>query len=148
MTRRIGVLVPVVLLLALILPSPLVAHATWPQAPPNDPEFAPCENAATFVTDCYVTGGANHDQFDVFGALSDSQYPCPNGLPHPDGGLPCWAASAFDPNHMAGANFTGAWTNASGPNIGRNDVLVAYIEGGVNYSADNVKDSLDNQWLN
>jgi len=146
-TRRVGIVATVVLVLGFLVPAPLVAHATWPQTPPNDPEFAPCENAATFNSNCYLTGGASYDQFDMFGALSDSQYPCPNG-PHPDSGLPCWATSAFDPNHMAGANFTGAWTNASGSNVGRDDVLVAYIEGGVNYSADNVKDSLDNQWLN
>jgi len=153
--KRVGVVISVAVFLALAVAPPLAAQAQWPetfspQRPPNDGDFAPCEYASTYsdpgmAFNCYSTGGNNYDQFDMYGALSDAQYPCPGGLPHPDGGLPCWSTSAFDPNHMAGVNFTGAWANG---NIGRDDVIVAYIEGGTNYSSDGVKDSLDNQWLN
>ena len=94
-----------ILLVGLVMP-PVAAYAAWPQTPPNDPGFAPCENAATFTPNCYSDPGA--DQWDMFGPLSDSQYPCPAPiLQHPDGGLPCWAVAAFDPDHMSGVNFTG-----------------------------------------
>src|SRR6266436_758287 len=73
------------ILLARLLTPPVAAHAAWPQTPPNDPQFAPCENAATFTPNCYSDPGA--DQWDMFGPLSDAQYPCPAPiLPHPDGG--------------------------------------------------------------
>src|SRR5213080_1922076 len=132
-----------ILLAGLRVPA-VAAHAAWPQTPPNDTQFAPCENAATFTSDCYSDPGA--DQWDMFGVLSDTQYPCPPPiLQHPDGGLPCWATAAFDPDHMSGVNFTGAWAQG---NVGRDDILIAYMEGGVNYSSNSIKDALDNEWLN
>ncbi len=132
-----------ILLVGLVMP-PVAAHAAWPQTPPNDPGFAPCENAATFTPNCYSDPGA--DQWDMFGPLSDAQYPCPFPVvTHPDGGLPCWAVAAFDPDHMSGVDFTGAWAQG---NVGRDDILIAYMEGGVNYSSDAIKDALDNEWLN
>src|SRR5256885_2875019 len=63
-----------ILLVGLVMP-PVAAYAAWPQTPPNDPGFAPCENAATFTPNCYSDPGA--DQWDMFGPLSDAQYPCP-----------------------------------------------------------------------
>src|SRR5438874_1725472 len=132
-----------ILLAGLFMP-PVAAYAAWPETPPNDPQFAPCENAATFTSACYSDAGA--DQWDMFGPLSDTQYPCPFPIVHhPDGGLPCWAAAAFDPDHMSGVDFTGAWAQG---NVGRDDILIAYMEGGVNYSSDSIKDALDNEWLN
>src|SRR5947199_8905485 len=91
------------------LPVPAVAaHAAWPQTPPNDPQFAPCENAANFTSDCYSDPGA--DQCDMFAVLSATHYPCPPPiLQHPNGGLPCSATAAFDPDHMHGGHLTGAW---------------------------------------
>ena len=80
MTRRIGVVLVFVLVATSALAAPLVAQAAWPQTPPNDPDFAPCENAITFNSNCYLTGGASYDQFDMFGALNDSQYPCPSRI--------------------------------------------------------------------
>ncbi len=65
--------------------------------------------------------------------------------PHPDVGLPCWARRATDPQHAAGVDMTGAWAQG---NVGRGDVLIAYIEGGVNYRNDGIKDALDNIYLN
>src|SRR5438876_717618 len=137
--ERAGSVALAVVLAGLLMP-PVAAHAAWPETPPNDPAFAPCENAATFTPNCYSDPGA--DQWDMFGVLSDAQYPCPSPiLSHPDGGLPCWAVAAFDPDHMSGVNFTGAWAQG---NVGRDDILIAYMEGGVNYSSNAIKDALDN----
>src|SRR3954453_10141953 len=52
---------------------------------------------------------------------------------------------ARDPDNAMGINFTGAWKQG---NVGRPDVLIAYIEGGVNYDSDNIKDGLDHVFLN
>src|SRR4051812_7032585 len=63
----------------------------------------------------------------------------------PAEGLPSWAPLARDPDNASGVNFTGAWRQG---NLGRPDVVVAYIEGGVNYSSDGIKDALNNIFLN
>src|SRR4051795_3569343 len=52
---------------------------------------------------------------------------------------------ARDPDNSMGIDFTGAWRQG---NVGRPDILVAYIEGGVNYDSDNIKDALDNIFIN
>jgi hypothetical protein len=52
---------------------------------------------------------------------------------------------ARDPGNSMGINFTGAWRQG---NLGRPDILIAYIEGGVNYDSNNIKDALDNIYLN
>src|SRR5947209_4421090 len=72
---------------------------------------------------------------------------CPNQweFTGPAEGLPTWAPLAKDPDNASGVNFTGAWRQG---NIGRPDVVVAYIEGGVNYDNDGIKDALDNIYLN
>src|SRR3954451_13086583 len=63
----------------------------------------------------------------------------------PQEGLPSFAPLAKDPDNSSGVNFTGAWRQG---NVGRPDVVVAYIEGGVNYSSDGIKDALNNIFLN
>src|SRR5437588_374511 len=109
------------------------------QSFPNDPEFAPCESQTTPQD---VTSGCNNnEQWNLFGALSTT---C-GGQPRPDFGLPCWSPAARDPQHAAGVDMTGAWDQG---NVGRPDVLVAYIEGGVNYNSDGIKDALDDVYLN
>jgi hypothetical protein len=110
---------------------------------PNDPDFAPCESQDP------VTGCTDNEQWNLYGRLTGNTCLAPGGTvanrPHPDGGLPCWARNARDPEHASGVNMTGAWQQG---NFGRPDVLIAYIEGGVNYSNDGVKDALDNIYLN
>ncbi len=110
---------------------------------PNDPGFAGCERQDP------VTGCKDNEQWDLFGPLPGNVCPAPGnlaaGLPHPDGGLPCWAPQATDPQHASGVNMTGAWAQG---NLGRPDVLIAYIEGGVNYDSDTIKDGLDSVFLN
>lgn len=114
-----------------------------PLAAPNDPSFAGCESQDP------VTGCTDNEQWDLFGPLAGNTCLAPGGSlrnqPHPDGGLPCWARDASDPQHAAGVDMTGAWAQG---NVGRDDVLIAYIEGGVNYRDDGIKDSLDNIFLN
>jgi len=65
--------------------------------------------------------------------------------PRPGGGLPCWAPQAVDPEGASGINVTGAWAQ---DNVGRDDILLAYIEGGVNYSSNSIRDVLNNIFLN
>src|SRR3954447_11114119 len=123
------------LVLALAAGALPAAHATDPTQP-NDPDFNSCESQDP------ITGCKNDEQWNLFGQLTT---PCPNGQPRPDDGLPCWAPLARDPQHAAGVNTVGAWAQG---NLGRPDVLVAYIEGGVNYDSDNIKDGLDHIYLN
>ena len=110
---------------------------------PNDPGFAPCESQDP------VTGCGDNEQWQLFGPLKGNTCLAAGGTvadqPHPDGGLPCWATGAHDPDHAAGVDITGAWEQG---NFGRGDVRIAHIEGGVNYSSDGVKDALDNIYLN
>ena len=110
---------------------------------PNDPDFAPCESQDP------VTGCTDDEQWNLYGPLTGNTCLAPGGTvpnqPHPDGGLPCWARKAHDPEHSSGVNITGAWAQG---NFGRPDVVIAYIEGGVNYSNDGIKDALNNIYLN
>lgn len=110
---------------------------------PNDPDLLRCESQDP-NTNC----GGDED-WGLYGRLTGDTCRAPGSAvadrPHPDGGLPCWAVNAKDPQHAAGINATGAWAQG---NWGRDDILVGYIEGGVNYRADGVKDALDNIYLN
>jgi hypothetical protein len=137
-------LVAALLLLALCAAAGVAAAQPPPELnPPNDPDFASCEGQDP------VTGCKDNEQWDLFGPLPGNDCPAPvtgtRVLPHPDGGLPCWSPLATDPQHAAGIDMTGAWDQG---NAGRDDVLIAYIEGGVNYSSDGIKDGLDHVFLN
>jgi len=105
------------------------ANPNWP----NDPSFQ------------------NDGQWELWGQMPGN---CTGAVPHPDGsgttarpggGLPCNAPTAVDPEGAAGINITGAWAQ---DNVGRDDILLAYIEGGVNYSSNSTKDALNNIFLN
>ncbi len=120
------------------------ACANLMRGAPQDPYYAQCEHQPT------VTGCTDNEEWDFYGPLKGNTCPGPTTaqpavLPHPDGGLPCWAVNATDPQHASGLNEPGAWSRG---NIGRPQVLIAYMEGGVNYDSDSVKDSLDNIYLN
>ncbi len=128
------------------------AHPAWqlPSGPklqpadyPDDPLFAGCESQDP------VSGCTDNEAWQFYGPLVGDTCLAPGGStadqPHPDGGLPCWARNATDPEHAAGVNITGAWAQG---NEGSPKIVVAYIEGGVNYSNNGVKDALDNIYLN
>ena len=83
-------------------PATAAAAATVPAsiAFPNDPGFAGCERQDP------ITGCTDNEQWDLFGPLTGNDCPAPGNLalvnPHPDGGLPCWALKATDPQHASG----------------------------------------------
>lgn len=117
---------------------PILPKAEWP----NDPNFARCELQDP------VTGCQDSEQWNLYGPM-DGLCLAPGGAvfdqPRPDGGLPCWARFATDPESSSGINMTGAWAQG---NIGRDDILIAYVEGGVNYSSNGIKDGLNAIYLN
>ncbi|MGK2955253.1 MAG: hypothetical protein ACSLFI_06240 [Solirubrobacterales bacterium] len=122
-----------------VLPAgPILSQAEWP----NDPSFARCELQDP------VTGCTDSEQWNLYGPM-DGLCKAPGGVtfdqPRPDGGLPCWARNATDPESSSGVNMTGAWAQG---NVGRDEMLVAYIEGGVNYSSNGIKDGLNAVYLN
>ena len=110
---------------------------------PNDPGFAGCESQDP------VSGCRDNEQWNLYGRLSGDTCLAPGGTvpnqPHPDGGLPCWALHARDPQHAAGVNMTGAWAQG---NLGRNDVLRRLHRGRGELLNDGIKDALDNIYLN
>ena len=153
--RLLPLVVTPLLVLGALSPS---AHASDPHpfpVPVNDPGWARCESVpAGPQNGC--DDNEDVDQYGQLGTHADGQpADCPAGpfgqaLPEarvsrPDGGLPCFAPLATDPQHAAGVNLPGAWDQGV---AGRDDVLIAYIEGGVNYSSDGIKDGLDAVWLN
>ncbi|HMT04728.1 MAG TPA: hypothetical protein PKD76_04195 [Solirubrobacterales bacterium] len=122
-----------------VLPNgPVLNKADWP----NDPNFARCELQDP------LTGCQDSEQWNLYGPMDGLCLP-PGGAvfdqPRPGGGLPCWALNASDPENASGINMTGAWAQG---NVGRDDILIAYVEGGINYSSNSVKDGLNAIYLN
>ena len=119
-------------------PGPVLPQAEWP----NDPEFARCELQDP------VSGCTDNEQWNLYGPM-DGLCREPGGSeftePRPDGGLPCWARKATDPESSSGINMTGAWAQG---NYGRDEMLIAYIEGGVNYRSNSIKDGLNAIYIN
>ncbi|MEX1218840.1 MAG: hypothetical protein WEB05_00430 [Solirubrobacterales bacterium] len=119
-------------------PGPVLPQAEWP----NDPEFARCELQDP------VSGCTDNEQWNLYGPM-DGLCRAPGGseyvVPRPDGGLPCWARNATDPESSSGINMTGAWAQG---NFGRDEMLIAYIEGGVNYRSNSIKDGLNAIYIN
>jgi hypothetical protein len=117
---------------------PILPQAEWP----NDPGFAACELQDP------VSGCTHREQWNLYGPM-DGLCKAPGGVtfdqPRPDGGLPCWARNATDPEGSSGINMTGAWAQG---NLGRDEMLIAYIEGGVNYSQNSIKDGLNSIYIN
>src|SRR5438132_1261716 len=94
--------------------APVIAHAATCTAQgagayPNDPEFASAENNPS--------SGQTWDGEDWY------LYGC----------IPQSAPSSADPDAMSGMNVAGLWNRAANPQRGRDDVTVAYMEGGVNW---------------
>src|ERR1035437_2743335 len=104
-------LVPAVPLLG---SSALVAHAAacsgQPGGPyPNDPQYASAENGQAGAT-------WDGEAWYLYGCT-------PNGT----------APLATDPQGASGMSVSDLWNRASNPQRGRNDVVVAYMEGGINW---------------
>lgn len=117
---------------------PILQQADWP----NDPNFARCELQDP------VSGCGDSEQWNLYGPM-DGLCKAPGGStfdqPRPSGGLPCWARNATDPDGASGINMTGAWAQG---NLGRDEMIVAYMEGGVNYSSNGIKDGLNSIYIN
>lgn len=117
---------------------PVLPKAEWP----DDPNFARCELQDP------VTGCGDNEQWNLYGPM-DGLCKAPGGVtftePRPSGGLPCWALDATDPDGASGINMTGAWAQG---NMGRDEMLVAYMEGGVNYNSNGIKDGLNSIYIN
>ena len=116
---------------------PVLPISEWP----NDPNFANCDRQDPL-------SGCDGGQWGLYGEL-DGLCRAPGEVtytePRPGGSLPCWARNATDPEGVSGVNMTGAWAQG---NIGRDDILIAYVEGGVNYSSNGIKDGLNSIYLN
>ncbi|MDP9326365.1 MAG: S8 family serine peptidase, partial [Candidatus Dormibacteraeota bacterium] len=116
---------------ALVAPASLfastrVAHAAnactaqAPGAYPNDPDYSPAENASPGAT-------WNDDQWYLFGCL-------PPGAP-----------LATDPENASGMSVDKAWAQYS---KGNDQVVVAYMEGGVNWRINSSCELKDQAFLN
>lgn len=122
---------------------PILQKADWP----NDPSFARCETVDP-LSNC-----GDNEQWNLYGPMDGlcmapggSSIPnAPLDQPRPSGGLPCWALNATDPDGASGINMTGAWAQG---NMGRDEMLVAYMEGGVNYNSNGIKDGLNSIYIN
>jgi len=106
----------------LALPAGL-ALADFPQSPPNDPDYAPAEGPPT---NC-ATHSVNDDQHYLFSFM------------------PQCAPAARDPENASGMSVDQAWSRYS---AGRGDVIVAYIEGGINWHASDAPDLANKVYLN
>jgi len=101
--------------------------AAQPGGPyPNDPGYAPAETAA---------GQAAGDTWD---GEDWYLYDC----------IPQTASAASDPEGASGMSVSALWNRSPNPNRGRDDVLVAYMEGGVNWRIGQSCELKDRAWLN
>ncbi|HEV3230427.1 MAG TPA: hypothetical protein VGY97_13205 [Solirubrobacteraceae bacterium] len=112
----------VALLVVLTLPAGL-AWADYPQSAPNDPEYAPAEGSPS---NC-LTHSVNDDEHYLFGFM------------------PQCAPGAHDPENASGMSADLAWKQYS---PGRGDVIIAYIEGGINWHASDAGDLANKVYLN
>jgi hypothetical protein len=106
--------------LALVVPAipvaalhPLVSHAATcsaqaPGAYPNDPEFSPAENGQAGAT-------WDGEAWYLYGCM------------------PKDAPLSTDPRNASGMSVADLWNRPTNPQRGRDDVVVAYMEGGVNW---------------
>jgi hypothetical protein len=100
-----------------------LAWAEFPQSAPNDPEYAPAEGSPS---NC-LTNSVNDDQHYLFSFM------------------PQCAPAAHDPENASGMSVDQAWKQYS---PGRGDVVIAYIEGGINWHASDAADLANKVYLN
>jgi hypothetical protein len=97
------------------------ARAGFPQVPPNDPSYAPAEAAG----DCRnVPGGEQHDLYSF---------------------LPRCTPGAKDPENASGMSVDTAWRDYT---TGSPDVVIAYVEGGINWHNGDAAELADKVYLN
>ena len=111
------------------LASPLLARAATctaqaPGAYPNDPDYAPAENGQAGAT-------WDSESWYLFGCVPQDV-----------------SGTSTDPQGASGMHVDSLWNRTPNPNRGRNDVLVAYMEGGVNWRIPTSCELKDRSWLN
>ncbi|TMB86866.1 MAG: hypothetical protein E6J45_13260, partial [Chloroflexi bacterium] len=105
----VGLLAPIAIAAAPAVARAATCSAQSPGAYPNDPDFAAAENNPS--------SGQTWDGEDWY------LYGC----------IPQSAPQSTDPNGSSGMNVAGLWNRSTNPQRGRDDVVVAYMEGGVNW---------------
>jgi hypothetical protein len=98
--------------------------AAFPQGPPNDPLYAPVE--AGLPLSC-VQHSVNDEQHYLYSFM------------------PRCAPAARDPENASGMSVDSAWSSFS---AGQPDVVLAYIEAGINWHFGDVRDLADKVFVN
>ncbi len=101
-------------------PVGVAASGWWP----NDPEFAPAEAPGEDVCRRVGVTGEQHYLYSF---------------------MPRCAPNARDPENASGMSVDAAWARFT---RGTPDVLIAYVEGGINWHAGDVRDLVNKIWLN
>ena len=124
--------------------APLIAHAAVcgaagtyaanPSSYPNDPGYAPAERG--------YTGPTQSQTWDSEDWYLYNCVPQDVGNPPPTG-----TGTASDPDGMAGMGIDALWNRTPNPQRGAG-VLVAYMEGGVNWRIGQSCELKDRSWLN
>ncbi len=99
------------------------AIATFPQDPPNDPDYAPAEGSPT---DC-LTKSADDQQHYLFSHM------------------PQCNPAASDPEGAAGMSVDSAWRDYT---AGDPSTVIAYVEGGINWHAGDAQKLRNRVYLN
>jgi hypothetical protein len=119
---RTTILAAAVLAAALALAAP--ATASYPQGPPNDPEYDRAEE------------GGEETCFEE--SVTDEQHYLYDFMPR------C-ARNAEDPTGAAGMSVNAAWSTHT---TGTNDTLIAYVEGGINWHDGTIEELVDKVYIN
>jgi len=96
-------------------------HAAFPQDPPNDPEYDRAEG------NC-LTESVNDEQHYFYSFVSQ-----------------CTPAATSEPDGAAGMSIDAAWKDFT---IGGGDTTIAYVEGGINWRDNSVRELADRVFLN
>ncbi len=118
----LGVRIAVALSLSLALVLP--ARAEFPSDPPNDPDYAGSEGDPALC----ATRSALDQEWYLFSFIPQ-----------------CAAPTATDPEGASGMSVDRVWRDYT---IGRPDVLVAYVEGGVNWHGEGLIDLVNKVYVN
>ncbi|MFN2581719.1 MAG: hypothetical protein ABR498_03140, partial [Candidatus Dormibacteria bacterium] len=154
---RMALLSLVLLAPAVPLVSPLLAHAATcgsagtyaadPNSYPNDPGYAPAERGYSGPTQSNTWDGEDWYLYNCV----------PQDVGNSPAQNPPGTGTASDPDGMSGIGADALWNRSSNPERGQTyvdtqgihqSVLVAYMEGGVNWRIGQSCELKDRSWLN
>jgi hypothetical protein len=121
--KRVGALLAV-LLVAVLLAAPSVRAATYPPGGPDDPGYAPVERG--FPQSC-LTETANDEEHYLYSFE------------------PKCTPNAHDPDGAAGMSVNKAWSTYT---TGDPHIVIAYIEGGINWHDPGARDLANQVYIN